>query len=366
MTHTNSTDRFDLPLWDGTDDFTRTEFNDAHQSIEDKAAMFIVDPAGTGSYAAASYPQTFLQNSTSDILYYSDGTTWTVVAGEALSIDTADLVNLAVSTAKIANLAVTDAKLASSAVSTAKIAELAVTSSKIGANAVIAGKINTSAVTEGTIATGAVTATKIADYSIESQKLISGQVIDTIHLLGGAVTESKLANGSVTEGKINDGAVTVTKIGTSAVTKAKLGSDVAKGIVGITFLPVGSQSPITAETDIQIGATALAATFTAVAGKTYRVTAYLNVATVGSTSADLRIKVGSTVYGRSVNYVRPWSSPNTFATTIRCETLITELSAGSTTIKASLQTTDAMTSVAPTVTTLVDRSFILVEDMGLT
>jgi GH18 family chitinase len=137
------------------------------------------------------------------------------------------------------------------------------------------------------------------------------------------------------------------------------------GVVAKTILPVGSQSPIdTTETDVAIGATALAATFTAVTGKTYKVTAYLNVVTAGSTSADLRIKVGSTVYGRSVNYVRPASGANTYGTTIGCETIISELTAGSTTIKASLQATDALATLAPTVTTLLDRSFILVEDLG--
>lgn len=110
MTHTNSTSRFDLPIWEGTDDFDRLEFNAAHQSIEDNAAMFIVDPAGTGGYVAASYPQTFLYNSTSQVLYFSNGVTWGLVSGG--TVGTSQLGDGSVTAVKIAANAVTRPKMA--------------------------------------------------------------------------------------------------------------------------------------------------------------------------------------------------------------------------------------------------------------
>lgn len=353
MTASNFTTRFDLPLWEGSDDFSRLDFNAAHQSIEDNSVIAIVDSSGPGGYTASIYPKTFLYNSTTHILYFSNGVTWDSVAGAGLTFDATKLATGSVTTLKILDSNVTAGKIAADAVTTVKILDANVTAGKLASDSVITAKILDANVTDAKLASNAVTTAKILDSNVTANKLASDSVT-TVKILNANVTAAKLASNAVTNAKVLDG----------EISRAKMAADMPLGIVAKTFLPVGSQSPISTETDIQIDATALAATFTAVAGKTYKVTAYLNVVTVGTTSADLRIKVGSTVYGRSITYVRPWASPATYGTTIRCETLITELSAGSKTVKATLQVTDGLATLAPTVTTLLDRSYIVVEDLG--
>ncbi|MGH2939840.1 MAG: hypothetical protein ACRDPE_17145 [Solirubrobacterales bacterium] len=119
---------------------------------------------------------------------------------DALSVDTAAIIDLMVTTAKIAAEAITEGKLGGLSVSTAKIVELAVTSAKIAALAVTEAKLAGEAVSAEKIKALAVTTAKLAALAVTTEK------IENL-----AVTSAKIAELAIIEGKIADAAVTSRK-----------------------------------------------------------------------------------------------------------------------------------------------------------
>lgn len=145
-------------------------------------------------------------NTTDNVIYFWNGTTWLSVAGDIqeviagagligggssgsvtldinpdnstieISGDAVRIKDLGVTTAKLADSAVTTAKILDSNVTTAKINDLAVTTGKINDLAVTTGKINDLAVTTGKIADSGVTTAKIADSNVTTLKLADANV----------------------------------------------------------------------------------------------------------------------------------------------------------------------------------------------
>lgn len=79
-----STDRFGLSVWgSGSDPFLRTQMNNVTETVGAVVAGF-VQGAGTGSRPTVpdtDYAGFFYFDTTAKVLYYSDGATWTTIAG---------------------------------------------------------------------------------------------------------------------------------------------------------------------------------------------------------------------------------------------------------------------------------------------
>ena len=160
-------------------------------------------------------------NTTDNVIYFWNGTTWLSVAGDIqevvagagligggssgsvtldvnpdgstleISSDAVRIKDLGVTTAKLADSAVTTAKIADSNVTTGKINDLAVTTGKINDLAVTTGKIADSAVTTGKIADSNVTTIKIADANVTFAKI---QNIATMTVIGRVAAGSGVAS----------------------------------------------------------------------------------------------------------------------------------------------------------------------------
>lgn len=161
-------------------------------------------------------------NTTDNVVYFWNGTTWLSVAGDIQEViagaglvgggssgavtldvnpdnstieinsDAVRIKDLGVTTAKLADSAVTTAKIADSNVTTAKINDLAVTTGKINDLAVTTGKIADSGVTTGKIADSNVTTLKIADANVTFAKI---QNIATMTVIGRVAAGSGVASG---------------------------------------------------------------------------------------------------------------------------------------------------------------------------
>ena len=335
MSVDNTTPRLQLPEWSATDGVLRTDFNNAFSLIDQWVAI-----AEHGTAAASSIDPTtdartnsFYYRTTDGTLSWSDGVSWHTVltedsvgngltfSGNDLSINAGD------------GLGFTGSAL----------------------------KVNTGATTE--ISADALI---VKSGSLTQTQLSSGY--RTIR-----VGTSAPAGAGVTTGDIWTDTATSDKEALYVRTSSNTWQrpwNAPWGLQAVTFLPVGSQTGIVGETTISVGGTAMQTTFTAVAGRAYRATAYVsNVSTAvtgtNETIAQIRLKIGSTTYGR---YVGPCAANgvNTFATTMRAEAIINGLSAGSATFTATIERTvgGGFTSIAVTQQAAVDRSYISIEDLG--
>lgn len=139
-------------------------------------------------------------------LHVFDGVGDLVIDANAVTIDTAHLVDAAVVTAKIANLAV----------DTEQLAALAVEAAKLAAGSVIAGKIAVGTITagDGVIANAAI-----------GTALIGNLAVTTALIDNGAILTAKIGNLQVTTAKIKDLAVDTAKINNLAVSTLKIGDN---------------------------------------------------------------------------------------------------------------------------------------------
>jgi hypothetical protein len=218
-------------------------------------------PSGAGYAVGCQYIA-----SDTGAIYLNTGnttsTTWTVLAGAAGSVTSADY--------------------ATSSVLSAKIKDSAVTSGKIAAGAVVASKL----------ATSSVTSTKYADSSITSSKFGASSV-NTAALKDGNITSAKLATSSVFSDKIKDSAVTSGKIATGAVVATKLASNaVVAGKIKLSTVSVAVNGAATSgfsSTTAYLGQTILGYYQTAASsGKTTG----CNVRSVSiATSGSIKIKM---------------------------------------------------------------------------
>lgn len=169
-------------------------------------------------------------------LHVFDGVGDLVIDANAVTIDTAHLVDAAVVTAKIANLAVDTEQLAAFAVEAAQLATDAVTGIKVAASAISETKISTNAVTTPKINAAAVIAGKIAANAIVAgdgvianaaigTALIANLAVTTALIDNGAILTAKIGNLQVTTAKIKDLAVDTAKINNLAVSTLKIGDN---------------------------------------------------------------------------------------------------------------------------------------------
>lgn len=158
---------------------------DAGSTDGDTITIEVRSIDGTGAY-------TTTKTNNVATLAFADLTT----ALPLLSVDTAQLANLAVSTGKIALLAVDTAQLAALGVTAAKLAPDAVETDKIKNLNVTTGKIALLAVDTDQLAAGAVTLAKLANNSVAGAQVV---------------------NGSITHDKITPGDLTVTELGATVI-----------------------------------------------------------------------------------------------------------------------------------------------------
>ncbi len=126
------------------------------------------------------------------------------VTATAFIGDGSGLTNLTVQTAEIENVAITVDKLAVNSVSTVKIQDSAATTDNIADDAVVTDKILDNAVTEAKISNFSVTKTKIAIDAVTTTRIVNQNV-----------TEEKLADSAVSTDKIADGSITAAKLSPS-------------------------------------------------------------------------------------------------------------------------------------------------------
>lgn len=151
-------------------------------------------------------------NTTDNVIYFWNGTTWLSVAGDIQEVVagnglvgggssgsvTLDInpdnstIEISGDAVRIKDLGVTTAKLADSAVTTAKIADSNVTTAKINDLAVTTGKLADSGVTTAKISDSNITTLKIADANVTFAKI---QNIATMTVIGRVAAGSGVASG---------------------------------------------------------------------------------------------------------------------------------------------------------------------------
>ena len=358
-----TTTRFGIYRWpSATDSFTRAQMNTSHEQIELWGATI---RTGASNPTGAEYVRAFFYNTAENALYYSpDGSDWKQVTGYGTPSTQAIGDSAVEGSAK--TFARSDHKHAmpsfgttTAAVGTTASGGSATTLARadhvhiVGSEAVGTAQLKTDVAGTGLSHTPGSGITTASTYRLARAKTT-------------APTEGTIAAGDVWTDTSTAGKEGLYVRSTSTWQRPW---NLPWGMLARTFLPLGSQSGITTETDISVGGTALQANFTAVAGRAYRVTAYVsNVAAAAAPTflaADLRIKIGTTVYGRNVSSLALDNiNGNAFGTTMRAEAVIEGLAAGSTTFKATIQPVTYSSLVVTQSNTLIDRSYLVIEDIG--
>ena len=183
---------------------------------------------------------------------------------------------------------------------------------------------------------------------------IANLAVTTAKIADLNVTTAKIADLNVTTGKIADLGVTTGKIAASAVTKEKIGSG-PRGIVAFGSTTT-SDTTITTTSEIQI----TCSSFTAVAGRYYRITYYepLLVIPVGAhISSIVYATFGPQLESALIQNPRTSGDHYQFMNL----SLVTTLPAGSTVINGALQTN---TGTGQATRTSERPAWLCVEDIG--
>lgn len=353
-----TTTRFGIYRWpQATDSFTRAQMNTSHEAIEERAAIIRY---GSSKPTGSEYVRTFFYLQGENTLHYSpDGATWyqvtgygtpgTQAIGDSASEGTANtyarsdhkhaMPSFGTTTAAIGTVA-----SGGSATTLARADHVHI----VGAEAVGTAQLKTDVAGTGLTHTPGSGITTASTYRLARAKTT-------------APTEGTIAAGDVWMDTSTSGKEGLYVRSTSSWQRPW---NLPWGVLARTFLPLGSQTGITAETDISVGGTALQANFTAVAGRAYRITAYVSdvVSNLDNSPLDLRIKIGTTVYGRHVGRALVIGA-NGYGQTLRAEVVVDDLTAGSKTFKATLQSAYGSLSVIQDAS-LVDRSYLVIEDIG--
>jgi len=192
------------------------------------------------------------------------------------------------------------------------------------------------------IADGLLTTAKLADNSVTSAKIVDGTIVT-----------ADLADSSVTSAKIVDGTIATADIADAAVTTAKLAAAVPLGTVAYAQV-TGNQTGISAVTDL----TSLTVTFTAVAGRRYRITGFGLIAQKTGTGVATMTITNSANAQQAAAQSRLIVDETQTATPM----FVVVPGAGSITYKLRLTTNANTCDLNATAT---NPAFILAEDIGV-
>lgn len=399
--------RFSFPIWDGTDEFKRLDFNDIHMTIDDLAAIMTV---AAGAPTSASLPENtnaFWFDTITEYLWFSDGSTWRQVYGFG---DTADIVAVAVGDAADGGTSTLVARAdhrheapdwgsTPAAVSTAAATGSASTIARGDhVHALGSGSVTTAA-----IATDAVTAAKInpdvagtgigqdADGSLKVN-VGSGSLStldlysDTVIVRDASLTQSKVETGHrlVRVGSTAPASTSLSPVSTgdlwidtSGNAQVRVGSSWVRpvnlpwGIVARTEITTTGTSDVisgasTTPTVVRFGSTDLAVTTTLNSTRLYRIRGFVPAlyhTAAGAQSLELSLLGNGNRYERSVVQ---FSATANAIQSMSVERIVQGLNTGSQTWSIGLMflSPPQLDNAYAVVNGLLDAAYITIEDVG--